>query len=205
MIFKLAERLVDFQIKLGNLSDEDRIIYSYAYQLVLSRFFSLLLLLSISAAFGSMKEMLVFTAVFAVLRQYAGGLHLNSQELCILFSAFLIGGISILLKHMSPLRLMPFWTGTEPVSGVIIWAFSPVDSGNKRLSQEEKRRYSSRSRKIFAAGCLLFFIFTAAQQNLMAGSISAAHLITAAGMVMEMFHNVNLEQKKGVIFGIRRK
>ncbi len=75
---KMAGRLFELQSRNGILEEKDRRLYEYAYGVLLGRvvIYLIIVILGIITG-GNWMEMIVFLLPFTVLRQYAGGIHLE--------------------------------------------------------------------------------------------------------------------------------
>ena len=74
---KMAGRLFELQSRNGILEEKDRRLYEYAYGVLLGRVVIYLIIVILGIITGNWMEMIVFLLPFTVLRQYAGGIHLE--------------------------------------------------------------------------------------------------------------------------------
>ena len=74
---KMAGRLFELQSRNGILEEKDRRLYEYAYGVLLGRVVIYLIIVILGIITGNWMEMIVFLLPFTVLRQYAGGIHLD--------------------------------------------------------------------------------------------------------------------------------
>ena len=87
---KMAGRLFELQSRNGILEEKDRRLYEYAYGVLLGRVAIYLIIVILGIVTGNWLEMLVFLLPFTVLRQYAGGIHLEKAGSCMVVSSILV-------------------------------------------------------------------------------------------------------------------
>lgn len=74
----LSEKLTDYVVKTGVVSEESYAIYQYGFQIGIEMMSCFLVCFGIAVYLRMIPEFLVFTGSFMLLRTYAGGVHLNS-------------------------------------------------------------------------------------------------------------------------------
>ena len=84
MISFLSSKLADLLIKNEIVSSEDREIYIYGFEIIISSFFGASSVLFLGIILRSVIESLVFLIIFIVIRQCCGGYHANSYIKCII-------------------------------------------------------------------------------------------------------------------------
>ena len=105
--------LFEVQKRNGILEEKDRRLYEYAYGVLLGRVAIYLITVILGIATGNWLEMLVFLLPFTVLRQYAGGIHLEKAGSCMIVSSILVLLCSQYLACILPER---FGAGSEYVA-----------------------------------------------------------------------------------------
>lgn len=133
---KMAGRLFELQSRNGILEEKDRRLYEYAYGVLLGRVVIYLIIVILGIITGNWMEMIVFLLPFTVLRQYAGGIHLEKAGGCMAVSGILVllcslylasgflfhfQGESVICSRM--LRLLLLEEQQKAVSGLIISRF----------------------------------------------------------------------------------
>lgn len=150
---RLAKRLFDFQCKKGMLDESKRRLYEYAYGMLISRIFVYIIIALVGILLGNLKEMVVFLFAFIPLRQYAGGIHMEKAERCIVASGVLVCAAGQYI-HYYPIVTRPIllvWIAAV----CIIFKLSPVGCRNKKLDLIEQKVYRKRSRIILGTECML--------------------------------------------------
>lgn len=86
MLDYLSNHLVDFLLHKGVIRQEDRDIYVYGYQIIISSMFGIILVCILGVLLKSLPESLIFLVVFITTRQFYGGYHANTFfKCCVLF------------------------------------------------------------------------------------------------------------------------
>ena len=135
----LANHIVRKLIAASAVEEVDRELYIYGFFLLITRFFFFL----VTVAFGFFLripcESVIFYTVFILLRSYAGGVHAKTEMACTVWTTLAMGTATAFIKILE-------YTNTKvPVCfllcNICILTFSPLDSGEKPLDIEDRRRY----------------------------------------------------------------
>ena len=120
----------------GFLVVKDRRLYEYAYGVLLGRVAIYLITVILGIATGNWLEMLVFLLPFTVLRQYAGGIHLEKAGSCMIVSSILVLLCSQYLASDLNVtwQMRIIWL----VAVGFIFAMAPVDASSKKLDVKEE-------------------------------------------------------------------
>lgn len=144
MVRLLSSRLADFLIENKIVEAEDKEIYIYGYEILISSAIGVALVLILGFLFNLVIETVIFLAEFILIRQSCGGYHANSYLKCILsfLSVFVlvILALNIFLVHYSYL----IWIVLSAMCMSVMMELSPIENINKPLTQKTK----SRNRKI---------------------------------------------------------
>ncbi len=144
MVRLLSSRLADFLIENKIVEAEDKEIYIYGYEILISSVIGVALVLILGFWFNLVIETVIFLAEFILIRQSCGGYHANSYLKCILsfLSVFVlvILALNIFLVHYSYL----IWIVLSAMCMSVMMELSPIENINKPLTQETR----SRNRKI---------------------------------------------------------
>lgn len=132
---KLVKSMAD-----NKVIDQDEIdVYSFGVQLLSETVISFAIFLIIAALFGSVAETIVFTAAFALLRQYGGGFHASKFIYCLLISCGIVGGFCFLIRF-ADLNLK-YAVVLSCISLPIIFMLAPVDSKYKPIQKTDETAY----------------------------------------------------------------
>lgn len=165
-----------------NSSDNEREIYAYSIEVLLSLFINLIILSFTAYVLKKPVELLIFIIFFSGLRSFAGGYHAKTHLECISlsFCLFIISALSsIYLKEYGKVIL---FLGVL-FSLIMIFLLAPTETENKPLSERERKKYKKISRIIviilsLLAICLYFtrevtgFLYITAAVSMSAESVS---------------------------------
>lgn len=144
-----------FFVKRGAIEKEDKDIYIYGSELLISEIICTLLVVVISLCTGKFIETVIYLWSYIMLRVYAGGYHASSHRNCItIFNLCYIGVLCIVeaLRYFDILKLLDIVTF---IATIIIFSMAPIEDLRKPLDKEEKYIYRKKSRK----RVLLLFLF----------------------------------------------
>lgn len=126
--------------------------------------------------------MFSFLLPFTVLRQYAGGIHLEKPTSCIIFSGFLVFGCGQYLAVTSDIGFSFFFLWLIAV--LVIFMLVPIDTKGKKLDKIETRIYGKRARIILAIEFIMAIFLGIYGFSLLAKGIATAHLVLATGLII---------------------
>ena len=157
---RLSEKLTDYIIKTGVVSEESYAIYQYGFQIGIEMLSCFLVCLGIAIYLRMIPEFLVFTGSFMLLRTYAGGLHLNSFTRCFICSVFVQTLVLLISKQCT--ILLPIAWVIIFCGSILIWENAPVETVNRELDTDEKAHCKKVTVKVlsgimaFALACLWY-------------------------------------------------
>ena len=130
--------IINWLIKTGALSAEDRELYEYALISTIMLVSPLLLSVAISAIMGSPVNGLILVIPFMTIRKYSGGYHSKRLASCIIEATILLTVMIYISKTMciniySYLILI--------IASIELCIASPIKSDNKDINNAEKRVY----------------------------------------------------------------
>ena len=180
---KLAHRLAEKIAVSLNYDAEKQAVIAYGLTgllqlLLLAAVFTLL-----GLVFSIFWELAILYIAVALYRKYSGGGHASSMMACTLFSvcicllmAFSSRGLALVFSRM-PAFLAA--AGVFLLAGVITWFRAPVDSPNKPIRTEKKKRRMRRGSFLFlAAGlCVSLLLFWGAGRYPRCGSCGFSLLL----------------------------
>lgn len=184
MITAIANRIVDFIYSKNNLLADERDIYVYGYEIILSSCITFLLLIGTGLLFGKLAEAIVFFLTFYLLRQRTGGYHADTY-----FKCNLIFELNVILVMIAASVDMAFYAkaGINSVSFLLYLAMAiimaPVSNPNKPIPKEMRKKH-----KAWAIGlAVVFEILSIAVFNV--GSISTCISLAMASTAFAMMIN----------------
>lgn len=153
MLLGVSRHIVNWLILKKTVEEEDRELYEYAaYNLIFTSIplGAFLVMCGILGYF--VKGLLIQTALLAV-RRYSGGFHAKTPFKCLCISSAVLA-ICFVCSNIVHNGLFVGIVTTISATGVFI--LSPIDSENRRLDDEEKKRYRFLARRNV---CVLFLLY----------------------------------------------
>ena len=148
MYGKIAKKMATSLIKNEIIESEDRAVYEYSIEVVLSDFmyFSIAILTAIITK--SVVETILFYIGFFSIRKYAGGYHAHSYWMCHLL--FLANQLEmIFLQSILPEPSLPYIIAAITLISVCcIFLLAPVANENREFTEYEQRKFTVLSRLI---------------------------------------------------------
>lgn len=192
---KAVKRFVSFQIRKGILEETQQELYEYAYRILLGRTIAVAVLFVIGIGFHTLFELILFSILFAALRQYAGGFHFSTMDRCIGFSSLVILMLGVILKNDFSCMGLLVLAVPEILSFLLIWFMSPVDCKNKRLDDLEKLVYRKRVRIVLLMeiGLLTLSLFLGLEKTSIC--VMSSHMVVAISLGMEFLNSYFFKTK----------
>lgn len=150
MIKCLADVITDWLIRCEAVKNEDRELYIYAVYSICLSCTPLLLAVIIGLITGSIKQSILIIIPFVCIRKFSGGYHTNRAGTCLVESSLILIsciGLSFYIKCGWTLGIFTV------LAAVSLFCFSPIDSANRELDQEEKEYCRKK-----AIGVVVFFL-----------------------------------------------
>lgn len=136
---KLSNILTDYLIQRNVISAEKSRIYLYGFQIGLEVSLNTIISIIIAVFCRMELETLVFFIVFALLRSYAGGLHLNTYIGCLICSCMSLLGLLLVVKYLNIDNSLAI--GIVCISLLLIKFISPVQDINRPISSSEMQKF----------------------------------------------------------------
>jgi len=160
---KLARKLANrIALSLG-YDDEKEAVIAYGLIAMIQIFITVLLVLLLGILIGATAEAMIVCFSVSTLRKYSGGAHAGSAELCTSMSvvyctltAFASG--KLLLGLYSPLLMVPAIIVIYGISFLIVHKYAPVDSPNKPIRTQQKRKRMRKGSFIILSVYFLFSV-----------------------------------------------
>lgn len=145
MIEDWSNRITDFFIDRAVIDEDDRDIYLYGAELLVSEVLCTIITLGIGFFLGRFMKTIFYLLIYTLVRVYAGGYHAMSHKMCItifnvLYVLFAI--VTELLFHFNISYILCFST---IIAIMIIVKLSPVEDLRKPLEKYEIERYRLRA------------------------------------------------------------
>ncbi len=144
---RLEERLICFLETNKAISEEDREIYAYALKSAGILGVNIMTSLLIGFWLKVPWYCLLLLAAIILLRSDAGGYHAQTAGRCYILSCMVLMAALLWIKAEIPFRTVMTVCAAVPFF-LLIFRNAPLDSENKPLNAEEKKRIGKRARVI---------------------------------------------------------
>lgn len=189
MFHSLSENIADFLLAKNCFEQENRSVYVYGTELVLSSLIGILIILFLSIVLNCFVKGLLFYLSFFTLRSYVGGLHCNTHLKC---NLTFIGVFLICVFSDSFLQIFEYSKVIVLlmiiISLVIIAFFAPIENIHKPIGKEEKKKFKLISLSVYAIH-LLLYVALCCFLNFGAEMIVITDFLVALSMLVGLFFN----------------
>lgn len=181
----MRKRIIDWiftlQSQRGILGEKERRLYTYAYGLLLNKIAIYAIIAIVGTITGNWIGMFSFLLPFTILRQYAGGIHLEKPMNCIIFSGFLVFGCGQYLAVASDIGkiLCALWVAAI----LLIFVLAPIDTKGKKLDKTAKKIYGRRARGVLVIEVMIAICFWVCGFIVVTKGIAIAHIILMVGLI----------------------
>ena len=195
---KFSSKLIEFFVSNDLIKNEDKEIYKYAVNIILSSLIHNATVMIIGLCFNLFIESLVFYFSFIAIRKFAGGYHAKTPVRCYLFSFASNIIILCLVKWLSSINTLFIFIFIifELLCVVLILLISPLDTENNPLTGQEKKMY----RMLTSIITILIFIisslcFFKGYRNI-GSSMICGVVMSALVLLMRKIQIINMRIKK---------
>ena len=143
---KVAKVLADYVIRKGMVDEENRNIYEYGFTVTIEVGLFVLFCLLMTLYLHMYMQGILFFIIFAPLRSYAGGLHLEKYHSCFVLSCLTFSGVLLIVRYIQ----FPIWISfiTLFILEIVVYALYPIENINRKVDREEDR-YFRKKLKLF--------------------------------------------------------
>ncbi len=142
----------------GNIRKEYEAVYQYAFQSVLVLGINVLMSLVIGIILDRVGYCVLFLCAMIPLRSNAGCYHASNLAVCYILS-FTSLITTLLLVDKTGSYCAAALATVAVVSTVLIIIYAPLDTKNRRLDDDERKRIGSKARWTVSVELLLGFLF----------------------------------------------
>lgn len=184
MLNKSANSLVRLLEKYYDLSDEERPVYVYGFELLLSTLSSMITIFSVSIIIGKPGYAIFFMLFFFSLRLFTGGYHAKTYLRCFITTNTLFIATILLTKFILFFQLKWIMPILVIISSTVIWIFAPIKNIHRPCSEESYIKNKKRAH-LLSYLCSLIFICIYHFTNFNDIAVNSAwHLIIVAVMIV---------------------
>lgn len=155
----LSECATDFLLRQRIIKNEEKDIYIYGIELIISSIINIFICMIISILFKNFINGLIFFISFSSLRRFTGGFHSKSFLRCnILFAIIVVITLllNMYLSYIFDCVIATVVLITFSLLSIVI--FSPVYNDNKKLSENERKLYLIKSVVVYLTHILVYFL-----------------------------------------------
>lgn len=183
MLVKCARWLSSHFIKRGDISEDEREVYDYCFEIFLSTLLNGVFLICSGLALKMLLETLLFIISFIAFRTVGGGFHSSSHFRCLLTLAGVYSLMIAMIKLVSSAILAVITMAFLLIGTVVIYFGAPVEHENNPLDSKTRNRLSSGAHFLslifaFLMIGLSFFISTQLLFSLSYGMFAVAMSLT---------------------------
>ncbi len=186
----LAKRISFFFISKGLVKKEEREIYDYCFEIMLSTILNLITLIIVAVMCNIFVETILFIIGFIVVRSTAGGYHSNTHMGC---WVTLIISYAVYVLSMNMIANLYIGVMSDIyaiVSVILVMIFSPVQDSNRPFTLSEYYRFKRNSgRVIFVMGSSVLILNRIHNNSKYLYSISAGMLVVSMSLVAGTIKN----------------
>ena len=137
MLYKLAQDISFYLIANKIIDIEDRDIYIYGLELLISTLLTSISILILGFFIGEFISAIVYLLVYFLLKSYTGGYHAKHYYECFIYS-ILFYIILVIIRNVTLAVYQPIFGLISLISSVIIiFEFAPVENKNNPKTKEE--------------------------------------------------------------------
>lgn len=152
MVHNMAQKIATKMINMNIVELDDRECYIYGLELLLSKMIVLSVIALIALITHLLIPSIIFTFLYLLIRQYTGGFHCQTAEMCIFLSIIIYVIFAVVFKFNLIHSEISLLTASL-ASYIAIIAFSPLADANKEIDNDEVKKY--RKISIFLGSTML--------------------------------------------------
>ena len=138
---RMAEVISNILVRNGDIDLEERNIYEYGIEVILTWGIEFLVVILLSLCVGNCLNTICYFISFIPIRLYGGGYHADNRIRCfsILIAVYIV--FSLIMRYI-PLENYMWWLVVLSMFSVVpIYLWAPLKNKNKNLSEKERRCY----------------------------------------------------------------
>ena len=184
---RIAKGLTDYVIRKGMIEETERNIYEYGFTLTMEVGLFVLVSLFLTLYLHMFVEGVLFFVIFAPLRSYAGGLHLEKYHSCFVLSCLTFFGILLTSRYIripTYFSLIAFF-----LLEMSVYAFYPVENINREVDKEEDTYFRKKLKLFLIFDMFIVLVCAALQKDRYIIVIVATFLMVAVTMILGKYKN----------------
>ncbi len=146
MIHQMAKRVTAYFIKKSLISNEQKNIYAYGFEVLISNVIFLSMLAVLGLCTGSLISIFIFILFLYPIRTSAGGYHASNHRNCLLLSVLCCGTVPLLLALIQNQILCLFFILCFTASTLCtVVVFAPLEHKNNPKTKEQLHQMKNKS------------------------------------------------------------
>lgn len=136
VIEKMAHNIVEWMIKTKTIRYQEKNVYQYGMEILISTIVNGVILLLLGYLFGKFVQTVVFIGVFIWVKKYIGGYHAPTYRKCILSFSFIylivLVGQKIFDIEQIGINIKILWV----ITTIIVYKITPVIDKNNEIEED---------------------------------------------------------------------
>lgn len=157
---RVSTVLTDYVIHKGMVEEDDRNVYEYGFTVALEVGIFAIFCILMALYLGMPVEGAIFFIIFAPLRSYAGGLHLEHFQSCYILSCLTYSAVLVVVKYVQVPMLVSITV--LMVLEVLVCSLYPVEHVNRKVDENENKHFKVKLLKFlgfdFGIGIICFIL-----------------------------------------------
>ena len=197
MLTHMAQRISSFFISKDIVPEEERSIYDYSFEILLSTVMNFLAVMIIAFFSHTVIPTIWFLIGFMAIRATAGGFHAETHVGCFLILMCTYGGYLLGLLWLSNSVLTVLTVVFSIISWLLVVILAPVEDHNKTFSKDEYRKFKKTSNIAVSVVLAISFVFVLFFEKVTWGySIAAGMHIVSLSLIAGTVKNKVRKRRK---------
>lgn len=163
----LSKKITYAFLKKGMISNQNKEIYQYGFEILLSTLIYSLVFFSTSILTQTIVPSLVFLIGFFIIRTISGGYHANTYIKCHILSIVNHLTFIIVFKYLFGLLPPQLFVVILIISSIVVFLCAPIEHPNKPFIKNERRRFKCLSRLYSTVVIIISIIFLVFPEQLL--------------------------------------
>ena len=145
MLARFSKMLSSFFISKTLIKEDEREVYDYCFEIMLSTIINFLVVFVISLITHTIIQTVLYIVSFMIVRGTAGGYHAENHLSCLVILVLSYGSFLALLNILPNMWLKIISLIFIFISVVLVFILSPIEDHNKPLTEQESKKYKKKS------------------------------------------------------------
>lgn len=179
MIAKLSVMTVEWLLRAGAISENDRELYEYAAYSFLFSLLPLILVMLLGAVSGMLLEGVLMIVPFMLIRKFSGGFHLQSSGVCFVSSTLLLSAFLFLIRLVTVKQSFLLLSCFVAAAAIQLFLCSPIDNEARKLSAKERAVFKKVARIMSALLLAVYIVLGSLGLSRVSVPVGAGIILTA--------------------------